>query len=389
MKMIHRHFCRSFSTLAAAALLSAGCQTNSNLTPGQQLAQIGYVTMEPFGTTKDGHAVEVCELINANGLRAKVMTYGALLTEMWVPDRDGNMADVVLGFNDLATYEAGHPYFGATTGRYANRIAGGKFELDGVTYNLPVNNGPNTLHGGIKGFDKVIWKATELPNREGPAVQFEYVSPDGEEGFPGTLSVKVIYTLTNENELQIDYHATTDKPTVLNLTNHSYWNLAGEGSGTILKHGLQIMATQFTPVDDTSIPTGELQRVEGTAMDFLNPAFIGARIEEAPNGNGYDHNFVLRKTSDDSLDAAAILAEPTTGRSMMVLTTEPGVQLYTANYLDGTLTGKSGVKYVKNGAVCLETQHFPDSPNQPGFPSTVLRPGETFRSTTVHRFAAK
>lgn len=385
--MQFRSIRHSLGVMGAAALLVAGCQSNSNLTPGQQLAQIGYVTMEPFGTTADGQAVEIYELINSNGFHAKVMTYGAILTEMWVPDRNGVGADVVLGFKDLKTYEAGHPYFGATVGRYGNRIAGGQFTLDGKTYKLAVNNGPNSLHGGVKGFDKVVWKASEAPNIDGPSVKFEYTSPDGEEGYPGTLTVAVVYTLTNDNELRIDYVANTDKPTVLNLTNHSYWNLAGEGNGTILDHGLQIMATQFTPVDDTSIPTGELKSVEGTSMDFLSPSFIGGRIADAPNGNGYDHNYVLRKTEESSLDAAAILADPKSGRSMMISTTEPGVQLYTANYLDGTLTGKSGQPYVKNGAVCLETQHFPDSPNQPGFPSTVLRPDETYRSTTIHRFS--
>jgi aldose 1-epimerase len=386
--MQFRHLFHSLGVLGAAALLAAGCQSKSKLTPGQQLAQIGYVTMEPFGTTEDGKSVEIYELINSNGLRAKVMTYGAILTEMWVPDRNGHGADVVLGFKDFKSYEKGHPYFGATTGRYANRIAKGQFKIDGKVYNVPVNNGPNSLHGGLKGFDKVIWKATEGSNINGPSVTFEYTSPDGEEGYPGTLTVAVTYTLTNDNELRIDYKATTDKATVINLTNHSYWNLAGEGNGTILDNGLQILATQFTEVDDTSIPTGKLVSVDGTSMDFLDPHIIGQRIANAPNGNGYDHNFVLRKTDANSLDSAAILADPKTGRSMMVLTTEPGVQLYTANYLDGTLTGKSGKPYVKNGAVCLETQHYPDSPNHPSFPTTVLRPEETYTSTTIYRFKA-
>jgi len=383
-----RHLFRSLGVLGVAALLTAGCQSKPKLTPGQQLAQIGYVTMEPFGTTQDGKSVEIYELINANGLRAKVMTFGAILTEMWVPDRNGQGADIVLGFNNFKDYEKTNPYFGATVGRYANRIAKGEFKLDGKTYNLPVNNGPNSLHGGLKGFDKVIWNATKEPNVKGPSVKFEYTSADGEEGYPGTLTVTVTYTLTNDNELKIDYHATTDKPTVLNLTNHTYWNLAGEGNGTILDNGLQILATQYTAVDDTSIPTGKQLSVEGTPMDFLNPHIIGKRIAQAPNGNGYDHNFVLRKTEDGSLDAAAILADPKSGRSMVVSTTEPGVQLYTANYLDGTLIGKSGKPYVKNGAVCLETQHYPDSPNHPSFPTTVLRPGETYESTTIYHFKA-
>ncbi len=381
--------CLALAVATSSTLLQTGCQTEPKLTPGQQLVMNGYVYVEPFGKTQDGQAVEVYTLKNAHGLTAKVITYGAILTEMHVPDKAGNFADVTLGFNDLKDYLKGHPFFGATTGRYANRIAGGKFAIDGKEFKLAVNNGPNSLHGGLKGFDKVLWKAREVQNPLGPSVRFEYTSADGEEGYPGNLEVVVVYTLTNNNELRIDYGAETDKPTVVNLTNHAYWNLAGEGQGTILDHQLQILATQFTPVDDTSIPTGEFKNVEGTPMDFLKPHTIGERIARAPNGNGYDHNFVLRKTGPGTLDLAAVLKDPKSGRVMQVLTSEPGIQLYTANYLDGSLTGKSGGKYVKNGAVCLETQHFPDSPNKPSFPSTVLRPGERYMTTTVHRFLAE
>ncbi len=349
----------------------------------------GYVYVEPFGKTQDGEAVEIYTLKNAHGLTARVMTYGAILTEMHVPDKAGNFADVTLGFDNLPDYLKGHPFFGATTGRYANRIADGKFAIDGKEFKLAVNNGPNSLHGGLKGFDKVVWKAREIQNPLGPSVRFEYTSADGEEGYPGNLKVVVVYTLTNDNELRIDYGAETDKPTVVNLTNHAYWNLAGEGQSTILDHELQVIATQFTPVDNTGIPTGELKNVDGTPMDFMRVHTIGERIAQAPNGNGYDHNFVLRKTGDGTLDLAATLKDPKSGRVMQILTSEPGMQLYTANYLDGSLTGKSGGKYVKHGAVCLETQHFPDSPNKPSFPSTVLRPGERYMTTTIHRFSAE
>ena len=379
----------TLAVAASCALLHTGCQTKPKVTPGQQLVMNGYVYVEPFGKTQDGAAVEIYTLKNARGLTARVMTYGAILTEMHVPDKAGNFADVTLGFNDLTGYLKGHPFFGATTGRYANRIAGGKFSLDGKDYKLAVNNGPNSLHGGLKGFDKVIWKAREIENHLGPSVRFDYTSVDGEEGYPGTLKVVVVYTLTNDNELRIDYSAETDKATVVNLTNHAYWNLAGEGEGTILDHHLQVLATQFTPVDDTSIPTGELKNVESTPLDFLKPHALGERLAQAPNGNGYDHNFVLRKSGVGTLDLAAVLKDPKSGRAMQVFTSEPGIQLYTANHLDGSLTGKSGKKYVKNGAACLETQHFPDSPNKPAFPSTVLRPGQKYMTTTVHRFLAE
>ena len=354
-----------------------------------------------FGVTKtdwgkaDGQPVELYTLVNRNGLIAKLTTYGAMLTELHVPDRNGKLADVVLGFDSLEGYLKGHPFFGCTTGRYANRIAKGQFTLDGQTYKLATNNGPNHLHGGLKGFDKRVWKASEPISALGSAVKFTYTSPDGEEGYPGALSVTVIYTLTNDNELRIDYQATTDKATILNLTNHAYFNLAGAGNGDILKHELRITAEHYTPVDETSIPTGEIRAVKGSVMDFTQPLAIGARFDQLkgdPAKNdpgGYDHNYVLNKQGPGPLKLAAQLYEPTSGRVMLISTTEPGIQLYTGNYLDGTNTGKGGKVYKKNDALCLETQHFPDSPNQPKFPTTVLRPGQKYSQTTVHKFTVR
>jgi aldose 1-epimerase len=343
-----------------------------------------------FGTTKDGQAVDLYTLTNANGVVARISTYGALLTELQVPDRSGRMADVVLGFKSLREYEGDHPYFGATIGRVGNRIAKGKFRLNGQDYTLATNNGPNHLHGGVKGFDKRVWKAQTVPAAGGAAVKFTYTSADMEEGYPGALTATVLYTLTNANELRLDYTATTDKPTILNLTNHSYFNLAGEGQGTILDHELTIMADRYTPVDDTLIPTGEIASVRGTVMDFNRATPIGARIREVPGAppGGYDHNYVLSH-GGGVLAMSATVREPKSGRVMDVLTTEPGVQLYTGNFLDGTLTGKAGVAYQKNSGFCLETQHFPDSINHPNFPPVVLQPGRTFKSTTVYRFSAR
>ena len=343
-----------------------------------------------FGTTKDGQAVDLYTLTNAKGVVAKVMTYGALLTELHVPDRDGQMADVVLGFQTLQVYEADHPYFGATIGRVANRIAKGKFRLGGQEYTLATNNGPNHLHGGLRGFDKRVWKAQPVSVGGVPAVRFTYASADMEEGYPGALTATVVYTLTNANELRLDYTATTYKPTIVNLTNHSYFNLAGDGQGTILDHELTIMADRYTPVDDTLIPTGEIASVRGTVMDFNRPTAVGARIGEVPGPapGGYDHNYVLSH-GGGVLAMSATARDPKSGRLMDVLTTEPGVQLYTGNFLDGSLTGKAGVAYQKHFGFCLETQHFPDSINQPAFPPVVLQPGRTFKSTTVYRFSAR
>jgi aldose 1-epimerase len=344
-----------------------------------------------FGKTKDGTAVDQYVLTNAKGMKAKVITYGAILTELHVPDPQGKFEDVVLGFDNLDSYLAGHPHFGATTGRVANRIAKGKFTLDGKDYTLAINNGPNALHGGLKGFDKVVWKAEPKESAEGVAVKFSYTSRDGEEGYPGNLATTVTYTLTDQNELRIDYLATTDKATPVNLTNHSYFNLAGPKSGDILGHELMVAADKYTPADETLIPTGEIKSVEGTPLDFRSPAMIGSRIaplKAKGQPGGYDHNYVLN-SGGKSLALAARAYEPKTGRVMEMLTTEPGVQLYTGNFLDGKLKGKGGVVYQKHAGFCLEAQHFPDSVNQPGFPSVILRPGNTYTQTTVYKFSTK
>jgi aldose 1-epimerase len=340
------------------------------------------VQVSDFGKLPDGRPVALFTLTNANGLVAKVTDYGTIITELRVPDRAGKSGDIVLGFDNLAQYLQTHPYFGATVGRVANRIAKGRFTLDGKTYALAVNNGPNHLHGGITGFDKVIWKAQP---QDAAAVKFSYTSADGEEGYPGELAVTVLIALTDKNELSIDYTAVTNKPTPINLTNHSYFILAGEGD--VLNHELLIAADRFTPKDENSIPTGEIRPVKGTPMDFTTPHAIGARFSQLTEKPvGYDHNFVLN-SGGKKLALAARVFEPKTGRVMEVLTTEPGVQLYTSNYLDGSLTGKRGIVYRQYAGLCLETQHYPDSVNQPGFPSIILRPGQTYRQTTVHKFA--
>jgi aldose 1-epimerase len=321
---------------------------------------------------------------------AKVMTYGALLTELHVPDRTGSFRDVVLGFKTLAAYETDHPYFGATIGRVGNRIAKGKFKLNGQEYTLAANNGPNHLHGGVKGFDKRVWRSQLVPATDGVAVKFTYVSADMEEGYPGALTATVTYTLTNRNELRLDYTATTDKPTIVNLTHHSYFNLAGDGQGDILGHELMLMADRYTPVDDALIPTGEIASVRGTVMDFTRFAPIGSRISQVPGPApvGYDHNYVLNH-GGGVLAMSATVREPGSGRVMDVLTSEPGIQFYTGNFLDGTITGKAGIAYKKHYGFCLETQHFPDSINHPNFPPVVLQADRTFKSTTVYRFSAK
>jgi aldose 1-epimerase len=347
----------------------------------------GLVKMSNFGKTADGEDVELFELTNGK-LTAKVMTYGAILTELHVPDRDGKPTDVVLGFDNLKGYLAGHPFFGATVGRFANRIAKGKFTVRGKEYTLAVNNGPNSLHGGVKGFDKRVWKAEVVSSPEAPAVKFSYLSKNGEEGYPGNLLASVKYTLTRES-LRIDYTAAADRATPVNLTNHSYFNLAGPASGSILEHELMIAADSYTPADDTLIPTGEIAPVKGTPLDFTTPKAIGARINEIKSDPvGYDHNFVLRGTGSAPFLAARVV-EPKSGRVMDVLTTEPGVQLYTANFLDGSITGKGGVVYKKHQAFCLETQHFPDSVHHANFPTVILEPGKTYSQTTVYFFSAK
>jgi aldose 1-epimerase len=346
------------------------------------------ITEQEWGTNSDGKPVKLFTLTNANGMVAKIMTLGAILTELHVPDRHGNTANVVLGFDNLDRYLKGHPAFGSTIGRVANRIANARFTLEGHEYTLAANHGSHHIHGGRVGFHKVVWDARPLPgNDEGGAVEFKYHSRDGEEGYPGNLAVTVVYTLTNDNELRIDFTATTDKPTPVNLTNHSYFNLAG--SGDVLDHELMIAADHYTPSDDDLIPTGEIATVKGTPLDFTQPEKIGARIDQLkPRPGGYDHNYVLND-GGKSFALAARAYEPSSGRVMETFTTEPGVQLFTANFFDGRVTGTGGVKYVCHAGFCLETQHYPDSVNHPNFPSTILRPGETFKSATSFRFSAR
>lgn len=344
-----------------------------------------------FGKLPDGTPIEIYTLTNGT-ITAKISTFGGIVTELHAPDKDGQSADIVLGFDSLEGYLAGHPYFGAITGRYANRIAKGKFSIDGKEFSLAVNNGPNSLHGGLKGFDKVVWKAEETTVHGQTALKLSRISADGEEGYPGNLAVSVTYSLTPKNGLRIDYTATTDKPTVLNLTNHSYFNLAGPASGNILDHELTLAADQFTVVDDNLIPTGKLGNVAGTPLDFTKPTAIGARIAQIPGEpGGYDHNYLIRGAKEGGKEPlfTARVKDPKSGRVLTVLTTEPGVQFYTGNFLDGTVKGKSGVVYNKNQAFCLEAQHYPDSPNQPGFPSTRLNPGEIYTQTTIYELSAE
>ena len=347
-----------------------------------------HVVKAAFGKLSDGEEIESYTLYNSRGASAKVITYGATLTELNVPDRHGKMGDVVLGFDDLQGYLGQHPFFGGTIGRYANRIAKGKFTLDGKEYQLAINNAPNSLHGGQIGFNRRVWKAEELKDKEGAAVRFSYLSKDGEENYPGNLKVSVTYTLTNTNELKLQYTAGTDKDTVLNLTNHSYFNLSGTDTGTILKYILYINGDKYTPVDSTLIPTGKIESVVGTPLDFLKPTEIGARIGELKEIGGYDHNYVLNGKAGTLREAAKVI-DPESGREMEVLTTQPGVQFYSSIGLNGSIKGKGGVAYEKYGAICLETQHFPDSPNHPNFPSAVLKAGAHFHSETIYKFSAK
>ncbi|MHC4424486.1 MAG: aldose epimerase family protein [Planctomycetota bacterium] len=348
------------------------------------------IEKEQFGKTKHGERADVYTLKNANGCEARITNYGGILVSLKVPDQAGKLGDVVLGYETLNEYVENNPYFGALIGRYGNRIAKGKFKLNDDVYTLATNNDENHLHGGIVGFDKVVWDAKEIREAEGVGLELTYLSKDGEEGYPGNLSASVRYLWTNKNELRIDYAATTDRETVVNLTQHSYFNLAGKGD--ILDHELMISAEQFTPVDEGLIPTGELRNVEATPMDFTKPTAIGARIEQEDEqlkfGLGYDHNWVLNDYNG-SMRMVASVYEPTTGRVMEVHTTEPGLQFYSGNFLDGSITGKGGTVYYKRYGFCLETQHFPDSPNKPDFPSTVLRPGEKYASTTIYRFSTQ
>jgi aldose 1-epimerase len=351
------------------------------------------VSKQAFGQTADGVAVELYTLTNPDGIEVRAISYGGIILSLKVPDREGKLGDVVLGYDALDGYLKASPYFGSIIGRYGNRIAGGKFSLDGKPYTLATNNGKNALHGGVKGFDKVVWQAEPLEQDDRVGVVFSYTSPDGEEGYPGTLQATVTYALTDANELVFEYQAVTDKATPVNLTQHSYFNLAGDGSGDVLGHELMLNASRFTPVDSTLIPTGELRGVEGTPFDFRTPTAIGARIaandEQIRFGGGYDHNVVLDREGADGLVLAARVYEPTSGRVMEVRTTEPGVQFYSGNFLDGSITGKGGHVYEHRTGFCLETQHYPDSPNKPDFPSTILRPGETYRSRTMYAFSVR
>jgi aldose 1-epimerase len=346
---------------------------------------------QAFGKLQDGRPADLYVLTNKQGVEAAITNYGGTLVSLRVPDRNGKPGDVVLGYDKVEGYENGKAFFGASVGRYGNRIAHAKFVLDGVTYTLEKNGGDNHLHGG---FNKRIWTAKDVSSGTGQALELTYLSTDGEEGYPGNLSVKIVYTLlAGQNALKIDYSATTDKDTVLNLTHHSYFNLAGPGNGDVLKQQMMIHASRFTPVDSTLIPTGELREVRNTPFDFLRPFAIGARIDQDEQqlkfGKGYDHNWVLDNKSPGSLFAAAEAYDPETGRVMDVSTTEPGLQFYTGNFLDGSIQGKDGKTYVYRGAFCLETQHFPDSPNHPDFPSTVLKPGQEFHSTTIYKFSTR
>lgn len=401
MKLYSRFLVVSLAVVLTLTLVSALPTT----------AQMGAtIEKQPYGETADGVPVDEYTLTNANGVEVKIITYGGIVTSIMAPDRYGTMANVALGFDNLADYETKNPYFGCITGRYANRIANGVFTIDDVTYCLDMNNGPNSLHGGFLGYDKVVWEATEVEVEDGVGLGLTYSSaagegydpdqdivspecPEGSEmGYPGNLDVQVVYTLNNENELRMDYTATTDAPTVINLTNHSYFNLAGEGMGTIYDHILMIDADTYTPDDVNLIPTGELAPVEGTPFDFRVPKAIGpgqrSNHEQIVIGRGYDHNWVLNRPSadDETLMVAARLYEPDSGRILEVWTTEPGIQFYAGNFLDGTLYGTSGHSYRQSDGLALETQHYPDSPNKPDFPSTVLRPDETYETTTIFKF---
>jgi len=364
----------------------AGGQAGKAAGKGDRMME---VKKELFGRLADGTAVDIYTLTNkSSGIEARVMTYGATLVSLRLPDRNGAFADVNLGFDNLEGYLGTHPYFGVIVGRYANRIAKGRFTLDGVGYTLAQNNNGNSLHGGLKGFDKVVWKPETIQTADGVGVKLTYLSKDMEEGYPGNLSVTVVYMLTNADELRISYEAETDKKTPVNLTNHAYWNLKGEGNGDVLGHALQLGADKFTAVDSAAnlIPTGEISSVAGTPFDFTSPHLIGERIAQVEGG--YDHNFVLRG-GGGALALAARVEETESGRVMEIYTGQPAIQLYTGNFLDGTVVGKGGKAYEKHYAFCLETQHFPDSPNHPNFPSTILEPGQKYRTVTVHRFYVK
>ena len=348
------------------------------------------ITKDAFGTAPDGQAVDIYTLSNAKGAQARIMTYGGVVQSLSVPDKHGNFADVVLGYDNLDGYlDKKTPYFGALIGRYGNRIGGAKFTLEGQTYTLATNNGPNSLHGGLKGFDKVVWTAAPSLSVDGPVLTLTYLSKDGEEGFPGNLQVKAVYTLTEDNALKLEFTATTDKATVVNLTHHSYFNLAGAGNGNILKHVVYIKGDSTTPVDAGLIPTGEIKPVDGTPFDFRTPTAIGARINDPDTvlqyGPGYDHNWIINKAPGE-YGLMARVVEPTSGRTLEVWSDEPALQFYAGNFLDGTITGKGGKVYKHRSAFCMEPQHYPDSPNKPNFPNVVLKPGETYHNIIVYKF---
>jgi len=376
--------------VATAGLATAsfvGCASHS-----MSKSTTNSITSAPFGTTADGTPVEIYTLRNTHGLEARILTYGGILQSLYVPDRNGKLGDVTLGYDNLQGYLDKTPYFGALIGRYGNRIGGAKFTLEGQTYTLATNNGPNTLHGGLKGFDKVVWSAKSLVGPDGPELVLAYYSRDGEEGFPGNLQVAAIYTLTDDNELKLQFSATTDKPTVVNLTHHTYWNLTGRGDTDILGHIVYINADQTTPVDAGLITTGEFKSVDGTPFDFRKPTAIGARINDPDPvlqyGPGYDHNWVISKPLGQ-YGLQARVTDPASGRVMEVWSDEPGLQFYAGNFLDGTITGKGGQVYKIHDAFAMEPQHYPDSPNKPNFPTTELKPGEKYHNTIVYKFSAE
>ncbi len=379
-------------TLMSISLLISSCKKDQKPSEETQ-AQVSRhsVTTSPFGTLPDGKEVTRYTLVNANGVEMSVINYGGIITSIKTADKQGKFADVVLGYDSLSSYLKSSPYFGALVGRYGNRIAKGKFTLDGTSYKLAVNNNENHLHGGLKGFDKVFWNIEVLP--DSASLKLTYTSADGEEGYPGNLNTEVVYTLTDANELNIDYKATTDKKTVINLTQHTYFNLTGDANQDILNHQLMLEAPQYLPVDKTLIPTNELRSVTGTPFDFNVLTTIGSRIaqsdEQLKFGLGYDHCWVLKPSDGKAVRKVAELYEPNSGRVVEVLTTEPGIQFYSGNFLDGTLIGKGGVAYKYRSGLCLETQHYPDSPNKASFPSVLLNPGDTYTTSTVYKFFVK
>jgi aldose 1-epimerase len=374
-------------------IIFAGALLMSTQAPMGATPQAGSTTKKTFGKTPEGQEADLYVLTNKTGAEVAITNYGGAVVSLKVPDRAGKLADVVLGFDNVDGYVNDKSYFGALVGRYANRIGHAKFVLDGKTYTLAKNNGDNTLHGGIKGFNKALWKAQILSRKDGQVLELSYLSKDGEEGFPGNLQVKVNYSWTDSNALMIEYSATTDKPTVVNLTSHMYFNLAGQGSGDVLSHVVRINADKFTPVDAGLIPAGELRDVAETPFDFRKPTTIGARIEQEDEqlklGGGYDHNFVVSRSGETGESQAARVEEPISGRVVEVWTSEPGMQFYTGNFLDGKTEGKGRARYPRRSAFCLETQHYPDSPNQPKFPSVVLKPGGRYHTMTSYRFSAE